>query len=490
MAEGFPDPLGGAGHVEVVDTEVAEGIDDGALEALLADEPLRDHAWVILVQGLAASGRIGDARRAAQRCRREYTAAGLEPPAEVVDGDPQRRPLPVGAHPLDGIVPERGNLPPAADGFVGRHFELSLVTDALRHHRLVTLVGPGGVGKSRLALEAVRRGTVAPADGLWLCDLAPIDRPTAVLPTVARIFSLAPSGHVGQQLDRFFEGRSLVLLVDNCEHLVDQVAHLAASLLPRAPSVRILATSREPLAVTGERVINVAPLDPDTDGMALFFDRATAAGAVVDSSEAPLVAELCRHLDGLPLAIEMAAPWARTMSLSDLSSHLTCRLDLRSPARSVPARHRTRGHDRWSSSRLSGSEQRLYERLSVFTGTFSLEAAIAVAGHEPLTSGDVPDLLRRLVEQSLLVPSTTEGETRFRMLGTIAEHATGQRGVRDDADEPPGRKVAHFTRLAAAIERGCGDPTKADGRPSPTVTCTTCEQRRSTPSTRAGSRRR
>jgi predicted ATPase len=139
---------------------------------------------------------------------------------------------------------------------------------------------------------------------------------------------------------------------------------------------------------------------------------------------------------------------------------------------------------------LSGSEQRLYERLSVFTGTFSLEAAIAVAGHEPLTSGDVPDLLRRLVEQSLLVPSTTEGETRFRMLGTIAEHATGQRGVRDDADEPPGRKVAHFTRLAAAIERGCGDPTKADGRPSPTVTCTTCEQRRSTPSTRAGSRRR
>lgn len=427
------------------------------LEGLVSEEPLREGPWLLLVQALGQDGRKADALAAARRCREELLAVGLDPPRGIDDLQRRIHDLePVAAGDVAEVPTERvvGNLPHPVSTFVGREAEIRDLLERARQYRLITLVGPGGVGKTRLALEAARRLPAPPSEGIWMCDLSTVGRPEDVPAAVASAIGLTTSGDARARILEAVESRSMMLVLDNCDHLTESAALLAEEVLLRCPGVRILATSREPLAVSGEHLLEVAPLDPDTEATTLFHERARASGATLAADDAA-VRELAHHLDGLPLAIEMAAAWTRTMSVGDLSRHLVHRLALRSPQRRPDARHRTlRDVMSWSYSRLRTSEQRLFERLSVFSGSFSLQAAVEVAGSEPLDPADVPDLLRRLVDRSLLTSIADASGTRFRMLGTVAEYATERLDRSDAREQVVARSVGHFTDLAEAVAEG------------------------------------
>ncbi|WP_214366695.1 ATP-binding protein [Pseudonocardia sp. H11422] len=427
------------------------------LEELVTRQPLRESAWILLVRALARAGRKADALGAARRCRRQLRSVGLDAQTELDEAEQAAHDLQAPAIDDEGRGRTRGNLPSPVSAFVGRAADLIELGERLGRCRLVTLVGPGGVGKTRLAVEALRRLPVVPADGVWACDLGPVGRDEAVAPAISDVLGLPSSGDVHERITGFCAPRRLLLLLDNCEHVLDGIAPIVEGVLRRAPAARILATSREPLAVDGEQLVDVGPLDT-ADAVALLIERIRAAGRpVTDDDE--VIRRLSRRLEGLPLAIEMAAPWARTMSLHDLDQRLHHRLDLRSTRRTPDDRHRTlRAVLEWSHRRLSPPEQHLFRRLSVFRGSFSLEAAAAVAGWGPLDVDRIPELLRELVQRSLLVPVTAGQQSRFRMLETIAEYADEARVRAEPRHETTARKAAYFAGLADSIARGLRGP--------------------------------
>jgi non-specific serine/threonine protein kinase len=381
-------------------------------------------------------------------------------------------------------APINTNLPVLVSSFVGRSPELAEIGALLRGARLVTLTGPAGVGKTRLALEAAHAAEAYP-DGVWLIELAALTDPDLVPPAVAVALGVPETGArpLTERLRDHVRARRLLLVLDNCEHVLRAVAPLVAGLLAVAPGLRVLATGRGPLRVSGEREFPVAPLGlPESDGrgrppdptavaqaaaVALFVQRAASARPDfrLTPQNAGAVAAICRRLDGLPLAIELAAARVRLLPPGALLARLGGDADaprgrlqlLTNGARDVPARHRTlRDAIAWSERQLAPAEQALFARLSVFAGGFALQAAEAVCG----VRGDFPlevlDGLASLVEWSLvrLVDVRDESdaagdEPRFGMLETVGEYARERLAARPEAAAVGERHAAHYAALAA-----------------------------------------
>ena len=339
-------------------------------------------------------------------------------------------------------VPPPTNLMSELTSFVGREQELSDVSALLRTSRLVSLTGVGGSGKTRLAQQVGIRAAATFAQGVWFVDLSSVTNPELVPGVVARSLDVPEKAveTIAHALTEWLRDRHLLLILDNCEHVIDACATLATSLLRAAPALRILATSREALNVPGEAVWLVPPLQlpPESDTLAskdmlafdalrLFSERAAAVTSFqLTPGNVTTVAEICRRLDGVPLAIELAAARVKVLSVDQIRERLRDRFRLLAgDRRGSVARQRTlEAAVDWSYDLLTGTERLLLARLSVFLGGWTLEAAEEVCVGGPIGDGDVLELLTRLVDKSLvIVDGVSDGDRRYRLLETIRQYA-------------------------------------------------------------------
>jgi predicted ATPase len=441
----------------------------GELEALVAEHPLHEQLTGLLMRALAATGQQAKALATYEALRaRLADELGIDPGPqlqavhlEVLRGEVAAAPPPADR--------ARTNLRAPLTSFVGRQDEVLKLRKTLESYRLVTLVGPGGAGKTRLAAE-VAAGVRADAtggepDGIWMAELASVtdaaDVPKAVLGSIGlRETRLLPDGT--QRItsrdarSRLLEGladTSALLVLDNCEHLIDACAHLADALLAHSPRLRIVATSREPLGITGESLFVVPPLHEDP-AVLLFTDRAAAVSPdfALDDETRRLVVDIVRRLDGLPLAIELAAARLRTLPLAEISRRLTDRFRLLTGgSRTALPRHRTlRAVVEWSWELLSRDERLLAERFSVFPAGATPASVAAVCADEEGTGGELPaaeadELLSSLVDKSLLQP--VDDGSRLRMLETIREYGAERLAGRGEVGELRRRHAAHYSAL-------------------------------------------
>jgi predicted ATPase/class 3 adenylate cyclase len=368
--------------------------------------------------------------------------------------------------PLRSSMARSGNLPRQMTSFVGRAQELALVGDALRERPLVTLTGVGGVGKTRLALQAAAEAATGFPDGAWLCELAPVTNHGAVWEAVAASLGVKPA--LGRELSETvlecLAAKRLLLVLDNCEHLLDATARLVDVVAHECPGVVVLATSREGLGLAGERILAVPSLslpDPQasvdalstTDAVRLFVERTRDANAsfALTLDNAAAVAQLCRRLDGIPLAIELAAARARSMTPEDLLERIDQRFTLLTRgSRSALERQQTlRRTIDWSYELLGPPEREALLRLSVFAGGCGLPAAEAVVSGGAVESIDVVDVLGQLVDKSLLIVEDHRGRARYRMLETIRQYAQERL---DDSGTAPSVRRAHADYYVALAE--------------------------------------
>jgi predicted ATPase len=341
--------------------------------------------------------------------------------------------------PLRTLDMTPGNLKPAATSFIGREAEVADVVAALREHRLVTLTGMGGVGKTRLSLEVAEHMTNEFPDGVWVFELAAVTDPSAVPDAVASALGVnqQPGKSVIDSVAAAQDGRVRLLVFDNCEHVLDAAAGMIEAVLAHSKTARILATSREGLSIAGEQLRPVPSLDvsagADSTAVRLFVQRACAVApqmSLSQATEAAAVVEICRRLDGIPLAIELAASRMASMTAAEVHDRLDQRFRLLVGSGRGPKRHQTLRHAvQWSYDHLSESEKALLERISTFVGGFDLEGARAIAGcdyGDATVASDeyaVLDLLDALVRKSLVVADQSAGRTRYTMLETIREFA-------------------------------------------------------------------
>ena len=356
----------------------------------------------------------------------------------------------------NAVAAER--LPAQLTSFIGRQAEMNGIREALADNRLVTLTGAGGAGKTRLAVQVAATIATEFADGAWYVDLAPITDPDVVPVTVARALGLPdqPGQPTMDVLLRFIRDRQMLLLLDNCEHLLDASAELITGLLGACPALTLLTTSREPIGVAGEVSWRVPSLSLADEAIELFSDRArrTKPEFRVTSDNAEIVTEICRRLDGLPLAIELAAARVRALSPAEIvdSLHDAFRL-LTGGARTAVRRQQTlRASVDWSHSMLSEPEQVLFRRLAVFLGGFDLDAAQAVAGGGEVERYQILDQLTLLVDKSLVVADDSPHGTRYRLLETVRQYAQEKLGESREGDDVRARHRDHYTAMAALLD--------------------------------------
>ncbi|QIJ61616.1 regulator [Streptomyces sp. JB150] len=354
-----------------------------------------------------------------------------------------------------------GNLPAELDGFVGRTSELGALVAALDTSRLVTVTGAGGVGKSRLAARAAAR--CAPPDGVWRVELAPVRDPEFVDHAVVEALGL--TDHTKrpprETLLGHLPGREPLLVLDGFEHLVEAVAGLVVELLRGAPGLTVLGVGRRPLGVAGERLFPLAPLGED-EAVELFLDRAARQG--VDPGDEQSVRELCRRLDGIPLAIELAAGRLRALSVGQLLQRLDDRFRLLTGGgREALPRHRTlRTAIGWSHELCAPRERLLWSRLSVFAGPFDLEAAEYVCGGHGLHADDVLDALSELIAQSVVAREQTAAGVRYRMLDSVRAYGAEWLESTGDADRLRRRHRDWFMGLATWCELEWFSPRQSE----------------------------
>jgi predicted ATPase len=354
-----------------------------------------------------------------------------------------------------------GNLRPAASSFIGRESELDEVQAALKPHRLVTLTGVGGVGKTRLATEVAAQLADDFPDGVWVFELAAVADPAAVPDAVAAVLGITqqPGKTVSESVAAALEGRLRLLVFDNCEHVLDAAADLIEAILAQSATVRIVATSREGLGVADEQLWPVPSLDLsggiDSAAVNLFVERAQSVAPgfpMATADEAGAVVEICRRLDGIPLAIELAASRMASMTASEVRDRLDHRFRLLVGSRRGLERHQTLRHAvAWSYDHLDDEEKSLLERCSVFAGGFDLQSACAVAGFDDPDDYAILDLLDALVRKSLLVADRSTGRTRFSMLETIRQFAEEQLVAGGEATEVRTAHARHFAGREADI---------------------------------------
>ena len=370
-----------------------------------------------------------------------------------------------------------GNLPALLSDLIGRQQEVEELAGPLSARGLVTLVGPGGVGKTHLAIEAASRAAPGCPGGAWIVDLSGVVDAAQVTGVVAAALGVVPQPGrpVGHGLVERLRARRAILVLDNCEHLLDEVAALVATILGPETSCTLLATSRQPLGVPGEHIMTVAPLevpsaadDASQHGcaaMQLFTERARAARPdfALTTDNAAIVARLCRRLDGLPLAIELAAARVRSFTPAEIESHLEQRFNLLRAGRSVPHRHqRLVDAIDWSYGLLDDDERRLLRGLSAFTGGCDVDAVISVFG-DGAEGAPVTEVLDRLVEKSLVVAVPHGNRTRYRMLETIRDFARSRLEEVGDAEQVRRRCAEFVAELVAECSERLLSPNEADG---------------------------
>ncbi|MCA1843194.1 MAG: AfsR/SARP family transcriptional regulator, partial [Actinobacteria bacterium] len=429
-----------------------------SLGALLAEHPEREGTRALLMQGLYRQGRHTEALAAYQSWRRHLAdELGLEPSPAL-----QRLEREILRHEHHAPMPpslggHRHNLPRALSPFVGRRAELEGLAHLLGSARLVTLTAVGGAGKTRLAIQLGTQVLGDYPDGVFLVEFAPLADPALVPRQVAAALGMAVEGvetlpALVDRLGRYLESRHLLLLLDNCEHLVGAIAALTETLLARCPKVVVLATSRESLGVAGERIWRVPSLSED-DGVALLCQRAREAAPAfaLTPANAPAVGQICRRLDGIPLAIELAAARVSHLSPAQVAERLDDRFRLLTGgARTALPRHQTLlAAMEWSYQLLSEAERAVLRRLSVFAAGFSLEAAEAVGSAlGDVTATEVLDVLGHLVDKSLVVAEHRQHAVRYGLLETVRQYAAERLGEAGEAEDTRRRHCHFFVSLA------------------------------------------
>ncbi|MET9021798.1 BTAD domain-containing putative transcriptional regulator [Actinopolymorpha sp. NPDC004070] len=465
----------GLGHGAEVVTELTD---------LVAANPVRERLVAALMRALVATGRDTEALRVFERTREalaDELGADPSPELSAVHVAVLRGEL-GGREPARREQPVKTNLRAELTSYVGKDTDVTAVRDLIAEHRLTTLIGPGGSGKTRLATETARTVVGEAPDGVWLVELAAVgadgDVAQATLDALRLRDALLGEPSDAEPADRVVTAlreRSMVLVLDNCEHVIESAATFAHRVLGECRRVRILATSREPLGITGEALWPVAPLllpaeDADAreiesaPAIRLLRDRAGAvrtdlAAGSTDAHTWATLARVCRALDGMPLAIELAAARLRTMSLDQLADRLDDRFRLLTGgSRTALPRHRTlRAVVDWSWDLLSDGERVVLRRLSVFSGGAGLEAAEGVCAGATseagaaVQAGQVLELLTALVEKSLVV-AEGEGALRYRMLGTIKEYAEQRLAEAGETELTRRAHLAYFTELAETAE--------------------------------------
>ena len=359
--------------------------------------------------------------------------------------------------PLRSLNAVANNLPAQLTSFVGRDRELGEVDQTLQDARLVTLIGAGGCGKTRLAVHVAAEAAERHPDGVRWVELGPVSAPRMVAYTVARTFGLVEEEDrpVIDTLCEQLAGSNALVILDNCEHVIEPCAELAQALLRAAPALRILATSREPLGVPGELTYRVPSLD-DEAGIRLFMERAAQVrpGFTADGADAEAVAEICRHLDGLPLAIELAAARVRMMPPVRIAAALDDRFRLLTGGgRTVLPRQQTLELSvAWSHDLLDKVEKALLRRLSVFAGGFTLEAAESVCADGVVDAYGVLEVLSRLVDKCLVQADVSDAEGRYRLLETIRVYAQGKLVETSESEATRARHSDYYLALAERAE--------------------------------------
>jgi predicted ATPase len=443
------------------------------LETLAATHPLHERLAGQLMRALGASGRQADALGVYERLRaRLADELGVDPSAELQEihlgllrGELRSR--------TAGRAGNRTNLKAQLTSFVGREDDVARIAKSLEQHRLVTLVGPGGAGKTRLASEAAARIVDTAADGIWLVELAQVTSGSDVAQAVLNSLGMRETWLLDRHaklsapdaLSRLVEGLAdtqTLLILDNCEHVIEAGARLADQLLAQCPDLRVLTTSREPLNIFGEVLLAVPPLGRpapnagaaeamEYPAVRLFADRAAAVRPdfEIDDASVATVIEIVRRLDGLPLAIELAAARLRALPLPDIAARLSDRFRLLTGgSRTALPRHRTlRAVVEWSWDLLGADERTLAEQLAVFPSGVTVDSATAVSD---LPADEVADVLASLVDKSLL--QAVDGGRRLRMLETIREYGSERLAERGELGRFRERHANHFAGLMFEAE--------------------------------------
>jgi predicted ATPase/DNA-binding SARP family transcriptional activator len=443
-------------------------------EALLTEQPDRELARAVLMEALYRLGRATEALDVYQSWRRELSEEhGLEPsPAlrevearillHTIDSEAES-----GAAGREPFIGRR--LPRPVSRFIGRDTDVRGVADLLDKARLVTLWGSGGVGKTRLALEIAAAVIGRYRDGAHLCDLTALTAGSDVARAIANSVGIQErtGRRLEEQLVGQLDGRSLLLVLDNCEHVLDRTTSIVQRLVRSTSGVDVLATSRERLGVDGEHLWEVSPLDadgPDSPAVELFVDRARATNPSFRPSadDRAVIAEVCRRLDGLPLAVELGAGRIRGLSLRELLEALDVRPDVLQGGAGTPDRHRSlRAVIDWSYSLLTPVEQRVFDRLAIFRGAFGLDGARAVVSHDDLDGGDVELAVLGLLDRALLAERARATPRRYCMLDTVRGYGI-ERLVRHGCLGPTAERHARWMlEQAERAARGLAGPDEA-----------------------------
>ena len=436
----------------------------GELESLVAEFPMRERLWRLLVLALYRAERQADALTAYRRARAMLAEElGLEPGEELraLEQAVLRQQVPAPS-PL-----ARHNLPAPLTSFLGRDRDLAELERLLGQARLVTLTGPGGAGKTRLAIEASARMIGRFDDGVWLAELAGLADPGLVAAQVMEALGVRQEAGVPvlEALRYRLRSAEMLLVLDNCEHLLDASAQLAGVLLRGSPGLRVLATSREPLGIPGEVIYLVRPLalpddmaEPRTAAGApavrLFLDRGSAARGGISGSVIPVavVERICRTLDGLPLAIELAAARLGTLSAGEIETRLADRfafLSYRRPA-GEPRHQALQAAIDWSYELLPAQERQVFGELSVLAGTFGAAQAAAVCGN---VEADVLEVVNRLASKSLVTAEPAGDRTRYRLLDTIRQYAAARLAEAGGTEAAQRRHALAFLNLVEGEHR-------------------------------------